>query len=147
MVNTKISYFQIYPGSRLPELDAFRPFKALVVVDMQVSDDRQNEISRWLVQSGCLYMMAWGIECTTWDDSVDWANIKEFDYKEIPDEKCVMTTWHEDEPLSDVFEFALMSAQHPIFDLKNILVLHISDINKETEFIALYKSVFRELKH
>jgi hypothetical protein len=43
-------------------------------------------------------MMAWGRECSSWDDSVDWANIDKFGDSPIPDDECVVTTWHEDEP-------------------------------------------------
>jgi hypothetical protein len=43
---------------------------------------------------GCLYMMAWGIDCSIRDDAVDWANISDFDFKPIPPERFVMTTWH-----------------------------------------------------
>ncbi len=42
----------------LPEVSANAPFKAVVVIEESVSPERRAEISKWLVQSGCIYMMA-----------------------------------------------------------------------------------------
>jgi hypothetical protein len=83
-------------------------------------------------------MMAWGKECSTWDNSVDYANIAEFNYGDIPEENFVMTTWHEDEPLKEVFWFAKHNAFHPVVELPNILILHISSYNKENELLLEY---------
>ncbi len=83
-------------------------------------------------------MMAWGNECSSWDDSVDYANLKEFNYEAIPEDKFVLTTWHEDEPLSEVFWFSKNTACHPTVDLQNTLVCHISTNNKEKELLLKY---------
>ena len=121
-----IKYIHLSPGDHVPRLDVTSPFRAVVIVENQVVPEWQGTVSDWLVQSGCLYMMAWGIGCSSWDDSVDMANLEAFDYGEIPEDRFVMTTWHSDEPLSDVFWFAKNTASHPTIDLDTTVIIHIS---------------------
>lgn len=98
----------------------------------------QALVSDWLVLSGCLYMVAWGNDCSTWDDSVDHANMKKFAFREIPENEFVMTTWHESEPLHEVFWFSKNNAVHPSVDLVRSLLVHISPINKCGELLRAY---------
>ena len=86
-------------------------------------------------------MMAWGKDCESWDDSVDWVNIEAFDFGEIPDNEFVMTSWHEDEPLEEVFQFAKEMAHHPTVKLDNIVILHIGADDKHAKFEKLFYKV------
>ena len=113
------------------------PFRVVVVVAEKVNEDWREQVSRWLVASGCLYMMAWGDECSRWDDSVDHANLEEFDYGDIPEERFVMTTWHERESLAEVFWFAEHCACHPTIELATV-ILDIAATPRESELLALY---------
>ena len=72
---------------------------------MTVNSEWRQTVSEWLVDQGCLYMMAHGDECSLWDDSVDIANLEAFDWNfdDIPEDKHVTTTWHENESLEEVF--------------------------------------------
>jgi hypothetical protein len=133
-------YERVQDGDPLPDVGNLKPFKAIVVIDEDPSLEWQTEASRWLVVSGCLYMMAWGENCGSWDDSVDYANIEICVFDEIPDDELVMTTWHEKESLLEVFEFSKQWAQHPTVKLDNILVLHISAVDKREEFERIFKS-------
>ncbi|MBK8816327.1 MAG: hypothetical protein IPN42_12885 [Methylococcaceae bacterium] len=133
-----LKYLQLLPESNLPEITQFRPFKTVVLIEKNVSDEWRSLVSNWIIKSGCLYMMAWGKECSAWDDSVDFANSEEFDFEGIPEDKFVMTTWHDDEPLNEVFFFCKNLAFHPIIELKNTVILHIFDQNKEKEILSLY---------
>lgn len=83
-------------------------------------------------------MMAWGKGCSSWDDSVDYANMKELGYNDIPEEQFIMTTWHEDEPLREVFWFSKNNAFHPCVKLLNRVILHVSQEDGETELLAEY---------
>ena len=134
------NYLQLHSGAELPDISELRPFRSVVVVDDETTTEWQSQVSSWLVKSGCLYMMAWGKECSTWDDSVDLANLEAFNYGDIPEDEFVMTTWHAKEQLRDVFGFAKRSAVHPTMDLPNILILHISDKTKENELLSNYVS-------
>jgi hypothetical protein len=111
-----------------------------VVVEESSTRDWQTEVSSWLVKSGCLYMMAWGEDCSSWHDSVDTANISEFHGEEIPEEKFVRTTWHTDEPLSEVFWFAKNCADHPVLEIKNTIILHISRCSREDDLTSKFES-------
>lgn len=79
-------------------------------------------------------MMAWGPECSSWDDSVDDADLEKFDCEEIPESQFIITTWHEDEELSDVFWFSKHNAHHPYYEMRNTVILHISKEDKQQCF-------------
>jgi len=133
-------YLLLEPGSNPPDISALRPFRTVVIVDDKPTSEWQALISEWLVESGCLYMMAWGKNCSSWDDSVDSANLAEFNFGDIPEDKFVMTTWHEKDSLSDVFWFSKTNAFHPTVELQNTVILHISRNNRENELLAGYAS-------
>jgi hypothetical protein len=133
-----VSYLHLVEDQQPPVLDGSAPFKAVLVLEQTVNADWQNLVSAWLVQAGCLYMMAWGPECSSWDDSVDWANLAVFDYGDIPDDQAVMTTWHENEPLSEVFWFAEHTANHSTTSLERTLILHIGPAERESTMLQAY---------
>lgn len=103
----------------------FGTFKCVVLVERPIGADFRDEVSRTLVRKGCLYFMAWGDNCSLWHDSVDTANGEQFGSGEIPDDKFVMTTCHEDEPMEEVLRFAKVVAQFSYAEepLPNLLVL------------------------
>lgn len=136
-----VQYLQIQSSPHHLPLGERRPFRAVVIIDQSVASEWQEEVSSWLVRSGCLYMMAWGKDCSSWDDSVDLANLKDFNFEEIPDEKFVMTTWHNNEPLEEVFWFSKHSAFHPNIEMQDTLIIHISDQNNEQGLLTRYKNV------
>jgi len=112
--------------------------RVVVIADLEASPEWQALASTWLVRSGCLYMMAWGCGCSSWDDSVDIANLEEFGFGEIPEDRFVMTTWHTEEPLSEVFWFAKHNAFHPTVELERTLLLHVAAQDREHELLASY---------
>lgn len=133
-----LKYVRLYNEEELPEIGSIKPFKAIVIIEDEVSDEWQALTSEWLVDSGCLYMMAWGRDCSSWNDSVDFANLEQGKFEDIPDDAFVMTTWHESEPIGDVFFFAKHAAYHPTIDLENILILHVGRNDKEAEFKSIF---------
>tara|TARA_R110000744_G_scaffold141927_1_gene253401 strand:+ start:33 stop:446 length:414 start_codon:yes stop_codon:yes gene_type:complete len=127
-------YVTVEDGMELRSLDAFRPFKCIVLISQEVSEEWQHKISTWLVASGCLYMMAWGHKCETWDDSVDFAHLEQSGWDVASDDQFVITTWHSDESLEDVFFFAKCIAQHPTVELEKLVVLDIGAADRR-EFL------------
>ena len=101
-------YVHLKPTSSLRKVEVKAPFAAVMVIDAKVHSDWRDRVSEWLVEKGCLYMMAHGDECSLWDDSVDIANLEAYNwnFNDIPDDKHVTTTWHDDESLEEVFNFA-----------------------------------------
>ena len=134
-----VRYLRLQCGDPFPAPDGFSPYKAVVVIEEAVSPEWQVAASRWLAGSGCLYMMAWGKDCESWDDSVDSANMEQFGYGDIPEDSFITTTWHDDEPLQEVMYFAKEVARHPTVELDNVLFLHIGPADRQAEFEALYR--------
>ena len=132
-----LRYLHLPPGADLPDL-RLPPFIAIVLVEDEVIDTWMWDASRWLVASGCRYMLAWGQECEAWHDAVDDANLEAFDYEEVPEDRVVMTTWHEDDDMEEVFWFAKHRAAHPAVPLNTTLILHIAPTSRKDEIEALY---------
>lgn len=131
-------YIQVQDGGPLPDIGDLGPFKAIVIIDARPSRQWQERASRWLVDSGCLYMMAWGEDCGSWDDSVDRACLEKFSFGDMPPDKDVMTTWHADQTLAEVIEFAKQDACHPSVDLNGLVVLHLGSENRRAMLEALF---------
>ena len=132
------AYLRLDPNGPLPYIELSRWFRAIVVLDAKYSDDWQMEVSRWLVDAGCLYMMAWGPDCGTWDDSVDYALILKYLPDEAPEKEFIMTTWHENESLEDVFWFCQFNAFDTFNQITNTLIVHIGEHDRKEEFLKLF---------
>ena len=134
-------YLNLNNNQKPPENLKLEPYKCIVLIAGQVESEWRDIISKWLVDTGCLYMMAWGQSCSLWDDSVDTANLSAFDWSEIPEDNFVMTTWYENETLEDVFRHAKFVANHPTVELKNTLLLDIGCSHREAEIKKLYDKI------
>ncbi|MEO8673039.1 MAG: hypothetical protein ABI411_17105 [Tahibacter sp.] len=141
IISNSVLYLQLSPNTDPPDLPSSPAMRAVVIIDADVAPDWQRFVSQWLVRSGCLYMLAWGPGCSSWDDSVDFASIERHGFQAIPDDESVMTTWHENDPLEDVFHFAKSCASHPTVPLDRTVLLHISTTPREHEMLARYASV------
>ncbi len=133
-----VSYLHL-PSGQLPPALAQGAYRAVVVIEDSVTDEWRTAVSEWLVLTGCLYMLAWGERCSEWDDSVDYALLSAFDFGEIPDDRFIMTTWHDDEPATEVFWFAEHGAYHPTVDLERTLILHIAPHEREAELLTTFR--------
>lgn len=133
-----VAYLHLPAGREAPPVEDAEPYRAVVVLDQATSDEWQGLVSDWLVGSGCLYMIAWGPNSSSWDDSVDHANLVKFDFGEIPDDSFVMTTWHDAEPLSETFWFAANTAHHPTIALDRTLIVDVTPTPREAEMLAAY---------
>jgi hypothetical protein len=136
-VSGPIRYIHLEPDASLPEITN-QPSRMVVIVEAEVSLEWQAQVSDWIVRAGGLYMMAWGIECSSWDDSVDWANIDKYGAEPIPEAGFVVTTWHDDEPLEEVFWFSKNVAGHTLVDLERTILLHISTVESGERLIKAY---------
>lgn len=116
------------------------PFKCMFVADRAVSTEWRNEIAEWIVRSGCLYFVAWGEDCEGWHDSVDDANLCEFGWGTIPDDRFVMTTWHQKDTLAEAMWFAAHAAEHPTVELANTIIVHVGDDERGDELLDVYWS-------
>jgi len=118
-------YLHLRPDDAPPNLP-IAPYRVVIISDQEVGDGWRGRVADWIVAVGSLYLVAWGVDCEKWHDSVDWAVLEVFDFGEIPDDRFVMTTWHNDEPLSGAFWYAGNCAIHPDVELSETIILHVA---------------------
>jgi len=111
----------------------------MLVLEQEATPEWRARICNWLVEQGCLYAIAWGIDCSEWDDEIDWTNIEAFGGEEIPENRLIMTTWHDDEPLQEALWFCAYSAHHPSVKLLETLILHVSITDRSDELIKMLR--------
>lgn len=90
-------------------------------------------------------MMAWGIEATKWDDSVDVANLIDFNFGDIPKNRFVYTTWHDNDTLKDVLWQSHFCANHDCIDLQNTMLVHISEAADEMGLLAKHTAAQQDV--
>ena len=95
------------------------------VVDTAVSEEDRARVTEQLVKQGCRYAVCAGHECEIWHDLIDWAFLETDTDFQPPNEKFVMTTWHEGESVEEVSEFFALNTSFDNFVAKNFLVLFI----------------------
>jgi hypothetical protein len=132
-----LRYLQLASGDALPALAGLTAFKVVLVVDSEVHQPWQWDVCRWLVESGARYVMAWGVECEAWHDAVDDAYLEFHNYEDVGEDLAIVTTWHDDEELTDVFWFAKQRASHAL-DLSTTVILHIADAPDKDALEAAY---------
>lgn len=138
-----ISYLHLRPEQDPPSLGDRRSFRAVIVLAQATSAEWRDAVSRWLVESGCLYMMAWGEGSSAWDDSVDLANLETFGFGEIPEDRVVMTTWHDNETLSEAFGFSYRCAHHPTVALNDTIIVDVGPRDRRVELIKMLEEAQR----
>ena len=136
----QLDYLSIQIGQTPPEIEGDAPFKCILVVNGKAQEAWRGTISQWLVSAGCLYLMVWGEDAEVWHDGVDQAHLKEFDFGDVPDDRFVMTTWHDNESLEDVMFFAKFAAMHPTIELSRLLVLDVGHTGRSDMFAELLAS-------
>lgn len=119
-----LEYLHLEPESVLPQLHG-TPFKAVIAIESDSTPSWREKVCDWLVRSGCRYAVTWGVECEAWHDEIDHANLEMFDYKDIPEDDFVMTTWH-DAPLQEAFWFCGNCAVHPTVGIEKVYIVHIA---------------------
>lgn len=132
-----VHYVHLANGDVMPALPFSGAFKSVVVIEDDVDFAWQDTVSEWLVRSGCRYMMAWGRKCSEWDDSVDHADREVFG-DDMPEDNFAMTTWHNDEPLDEVFWFSEFAAAHPTVEMPRTLILHIAPSASEVAMLQKF---------
>ena len=135
-----VKYLQINPNSQIPDISLSSPFRSIIVIEEETQENWQYQVSQWLVKSGCLYMMTWGVNAESWHDSIDNAYLELYDYSDIPDNKQIITTWHTYDSLSEIFWYAKNVAKHPNVEIENTLILHISKVDNKEDLIKRYEN-------
>lgn len=132
------NYLNVAEGQSKLSVEDIGPYRVVVICEREISDAQRNDIARELCETGCRYMMAWGHECSLWDDAVDNANLEQFDFQAIPDSSFVMTTWHAKESLDEVFWFAKNNAIHADVELRETVLVHFGDPERESDYLCRF---------
>ena len=140
MQKKTVGYLHLLPDGDLPHMVDTSPFLAIVIADEAVSQMWQWEASRWLVEAGCRVMLAWGEDAEAWAEAVLEASQEAFNYEDIPEERLVVTTSHEDEDLEEVFWFARHRAAHPACTLNRTLVVQVGTSPRREALEAAWAS-------
>ena len=140
-------YIHLRPEQEPPRLKP-QPYKLIIVADEEVSNEWRENVGAWIYNIGSRYVVAWGQDCEDWHDSVDTANLDAFYPNEVPDADHVMTTWHSDETRWQAFWFAGHRASHPLVELGETIILHISMEERGEALLADYdKTTDEPLAH
>jgi hypothetical protein len=96
--------------SRWPHVSLPSPlFVCLCVLDAQnLSADEIAAFCEKLLRAGCVYFCAWGPDCERVHDVMDEVIVGENPPKSAFAD--IMTTWHDDDSLSDALDFFLFDA-------------------------------------
>ena len=122
-----IRYLELIRPYRFSSPFAGQEFAALLyAADDRISEQEQADISAALVAQGCRYAVCAGHQCSSWDDSIDFAYAEHNDWQ-CNDENFVMTTWHDDESLEDIVFFFLCNTSFDYFYPEKSLVLVIGN--------------------
>lgn len=124
-------------SSGLADLD---PYRAVVILDELVSKSTRYQTAKLLCETGCRYMMAWGNDCSRWDDDVDQANRERMGFLEIPEHGEIMTTWHAEETLDEVLWFAKTCAYFDGFEWDEgaTVLVHFGQADRESEYLRRF---------
>lgn len=115
-------------------------FKCLILNERDVGEQYRTEVSETLVKAGCVLASAWGLNCSAWDDDVDYAFLDHYDFDQCPEDQCVMTTWHDNETLEEIVEFVKLYNGYSDVKLDDILVLDFATQDRGEFIEKLYKS-------
>ncbi|MBH9577694.1 DUF7684 family protein [Inhella proteolytica] len=131
-------YLHLPAGAPLPALSSARPLRVAVVVEQDCPNDWRNAVCDWLFKAGCRYLVAWGKDCSGWDDAMDWTCLEACKFSASMGPDFVMTTWHDDEPLFEALAFAKHAANHPVLSLPDFCLLHIAPAPRKNELLQIY---------
>lgn len=138
-------YYQfVFKGSAVKIPPEFTQYKCLILNEYKIDEEYRWTVREHLVETGCRWMLAWGIDGTLWDDSVDLVEINKF-LPEIvgPDDEFVLTTWHDNDTLEEVIHFTKFGAveTYDAKPLHDVVIIDLSEVNREEYISGLYSKM------
>ena len=94
--------------------------------DPNVPLEVQSSLADQIITTGCRYACCSGVGCSRWDDAIDFAFIATDPNYQPPDDRFVMTTWHERQSLGEVVGFALNHTSFDDFVAERFLIVLLS---------------------
>jgi len=93
----------------------------LVIASPLVSVEQRARITSDIVESRCQYALTFGHDCELWHDLIDETCVGDG----TTDERFLMTTWHDDEPIDDVVDFLWWNTSYEDFESQRLAVVLI----------------------
>ncbi len=134
-------YLRMVPGDPLPDLADYAPFSAVVILSSEYPTDWRTEVNRWLLKNGCRYVMAWGPDCEAWHDNVDGVNLECHPFGDIPDDRFVMTTWHDNDTLEKLLWYGQFcgNLSYDGVELNDTILLDVGSVDRRSEMLTLWE--------
>ena len=130
-----ISYLALAEHDDLSKIRQSGPFKCAILLAGHLSPDWRDALIEKLLDAGCVYAMVYGPECEKFHDRID-----EIAAEKIwADERVIMTTWHGNETLSELFHFAKFAANHPDIDTEEVLIADIGVPSREMPITTAFR--------
>jgi hypothetical protein len=101
--------------------------------DPSQTAEERDKIASDLVASGCRYAVCSGFESSKWDDAVDLAFLDTSPDFDPPDEKFVMTSWHDQESLREIAEFFVRNTSFDFFEPAAFVIVAIGESPETNE--------------
>ena len=133
-------YVHATTAGDLPEFSAWEPCKVILIAECTSGCGDLETIATWVVNSGGVYMMAWGENCRAWQDAVNLGNLQSYDFGTIPDERLIITTSHPGQTLAEVFWFAKNTAMHPCHSKVETVLLHVAEEGQKDELMVAFNA-------
>ncbi len=105
----------------------------LVVNDTTIAEGERAELSGEIVRQGCRYAVSTGHGCSSWDDAIDIAFLETDPNFNPPDDRFVMTSWHENDSIEGVVEFFRSCTAFDDYTPKNFMVIFLGQNQKVEE--------------
>lgn len=123
----KIEYLQLCRPYEFSSPFEGEPFAiCLYIADPAVAPDEQIHLSREIVRQGCRYAVCAGNQCSSWDDSIDAADLERNSW-EVNQTNFVMTTWHPEESIQEIAGFFLNNTCLDNWIAEKLLVVVVGD--------------------
>lgn len=117
-------------------------FAALVAVyDNAVTNENRNALCSALVAQGCRNGVFWGHDCSGWDDALNWAYLAAQADSSITDSRLVMSSWYDDEPLTDAIFGLLKCSAFDDFSPHNFVVIAVGTEAYDEIFAAIESEI------
>jgi hypothetical protein len=87
-----------------------------------------------------------GFESSKWDDAVDLAFLNTSPEFAPPDERFVMTSWHDQESLREVAEFFVLNTSFDFFNPAAFVIVAVGDDPRTSEAENLVRELLQSNK-
>ncbi|MBL4786889.1 MAG: hypothetical protein JKY49_15860 [Cohaesibacteraceae bacterium] len=132
VVDNMIKYVSLIDQGDLPKLGDLKSFTCIILIGESTPVAHQLEICKWLVDSGCKWIMAFGQDCEIWHDTS--CSVVADMTSDTTAGQNIMTTSHRDQTIDEVLALAKLSMQK--FD--NILMLDVGEDGNQDMLQTLF---------